>query len=168
MQKYELLLVLPGTLDEKEADKKSQELLGLIKEYGTEVELQTLGKNRLAYPVKLIRYGYFYTIIFQAEAEKVVALQAKFTLMRDLLRFMISHYNMTLSEIQKAAYSENPVVRENVPAAMEKMMVEAEQPKAAAAPVATPARKEEPKASMEDIKKKLDQIIDETDIIPGV
>jgi small subunit ribosomal protein S6 len=167
MHKYELLLVLPGTLDEREAEQKLQEVLAVVKEYAKNVEPNTLGKNRLAYPVKQIRYGYFYTVVFEAETKDITELQAKFTLRRDLLRFMISHYNVSLSETQKAAYSEKeggPAVQAMTAAAAIEQQMEAEEKKATA-----PApRKEEPKASMEDIKKKLDKIIDDTDIIPGV
>ncbi len=177
MQKYELLLILPGTLDEREAQQKLEEVLVVVKDHAKQVEPNTLGKNRLAYPVKQIRYGYFYTIVFETEAEKVTALHAKLNLRRDLLRFMISHYNISLSESQKVAYSDTAPMQPQAmtaAAAIEQQM-EAEEKKpeekktptahVAAAPV---ARKEEPKASMEDIKKKLDKIIDETDIIPGV
>jgi small subunit ribosomal protein S6 len=177
MNKYELLLILPGTLDEKEAEQKSQEIVDVVKQFSTSTSLTVLGKNRLAYPVKQIRYGYFYTIVFEAEAEKITALHAKLNLRRDLLRFMISHYNVSLSEAQKAAYSDTAPMQPQAmtaAAAIEQQMEaeekKPEEKKVSAAPVAaTPAaRKEEPKASMEDIKKKLDKIIDETDIIPGV
>lgn len=181
MHKYELLLTLPGTLDEREAQQKLDEVLTVVKEHAKNVEPSTLGKNRLAYPVKQIRYGYFYTIVFEAESEKVTALHAKLNLRRDLLRFMISHFNISLSDTQKAAYSETSPMQTQAmtaAAAIEQQMEADEKEKkpvafAAATPVAAPVmaapvRKEEPKASMEDIKKKLDKIIDETDIIPGV
>lgn len=179
MHKYELLVILPGTLDEREAEQKLNDVVTVVKEFSKHVEPSTLGKNRLAYPVKQIRYGYFYTIIFEAETKQVTALQAKLSLRRDLLRFMVSHFNVSLSDAQKAAYSEAslgaPIHALTAAAAIEQQM-EADEKKidekksapvvVAAAPVAP--RKEEPVASMEDIKKKLDKIIDETDIIPGV
>jgi ribosomal protein S6 len=77
MHKYELLLILPGTLDEREAEQKLNDVVTVVKEFSKHVEPSTLGKNRLAYPVKQIRYGYFYTIIFEAETKQVTALQAK-------------------------------------------------------------------------------------------
>lgn len=180
MQKYELLLILPGTLDEREAQQKLEEVLTVVKDHAKTVEPSTLGKNRLAYPVKQIRYGYFYTLVFEADTDKVTALQAKLNLRRDLLRFMISHYNMSLTDAQKAAYSETspmPAHALTAAAAIEQQMEADEKEKkpmmSAPTPAATPSsppvlRKEEPKASMEDIKKKLDKIIDETDIIPGI
>lgn len=169
MQKYELLLILPGTLDEREAQQKLDEVVMVVKEFTKQAEVNMLGKNRLAYPVKQIRYGYFSTIVFEAESEQVTALRAKLNLRRDLLRFMISHYNMSLTEAQKAAYSDTmPVAAPaNAAAAIEQQM-EAEEKKTAMPPVAPARKTEEPKASMEEIKKKLDKIIDETDIIPGV
>lgn len=105
MSKYELLLVLPGTLDDAEAKAKSEEVLELVRSHGSEAELQILGKNRLAYPIKHIRYGYFYTLVFSAEPTEVKKLEAKLSLSRELLRTMISHFNTTLTATQRIVFS---------------------------------------------------------------
>ncbi len=94
MKKYELLLVLPGTLDEMEAKTRSNEVIDLVKEFSQDVEIDEMGKNRLAYPIKHIRYGYFYTIVFSAETDGLKKLQDKLALQRDLLRSIISIFNI--------------------------------------------------------------------------
>jgi ribosomal protein S6 len=102
MNKYELLLVLPGTLDEGEAAAKTEEVLSVIREFGQEAELRALGKNRLAYPIKQVRYGYFYTTVFSADTENIKKIEEKLRLVRGLLRAIIGKYN-------QAVYSEeNP------------------------------------------------------------
>ncbi len=177
MNKYELLLILPGTLDEKEAEKKSQEIVEVVKQFGQEAVLTVLGKNRLAYPVKQIRYGYFYTVAFEAEKEKVRPLQEKLNLMREVLRAMITHFSVELSAAQKTAYSSEAngavAMMEKTAAMEEPEPVRAEKPamKAPVAPVAevaAPAPKEEKKLDMAEITKKLDDILSGDNIIPGV
>lgn len=105
MSKYELLLVLPGTLDDAEAKAKSEAVQELIRAHGSDVELHILGKNRLAYPIKHIRYGYFYTVVFSAEPVEVKKLEAKLSLSRELLRTIISHFNTTLTATQRIVFS---------------------------------------------------------------
>jgi ribosomal protein S6 len=152
MKKYELMLVLPGTLDEKEAETRSNEILGMVKENDPEAEIRPMGKMRLAYPIKQIRYGYFYTIIFSVEPSIAPVLQDKLRLTRDLLRAMVTEYNPKYTPTQKLTYSTNSAG----------VTVMNEGPKE------TEAQKEpEAKVTMQDINKKLDEILS-GDIIPGV
>ncbi len=105
MLKYELLIVLPGTLDDKQVAEKAEEIVKLVGELGSDVTLHAIGKNRLAYPVKQIRYGYYYTITFQAEPRSLAALEGKLSIHREVLRFLISHFNTNLTSQQKVAYT---------------------------------------------------------------
>jgi small subunit ribosomal protein S6 len=177
MQKYELLLILPGTLDEKQAETRSQEIVTMVKEHGDKPMITVIGKNRLAYPIKQIRYGYFYTITFEAEAKPLKALETKLSLLRDVLRAIITHFNIELSATQRIAYTtENltsaPMVDKTATAPMEREGVFAPTPApvqkvAEPMPVAKKATKTDPLA-MEEITKKLDEILSGDNIIPGV
>lgn len=109
MKKYELLVTLPGTLDEKEADEHIEQILAMVKANGQEAELNNLGKIRLSYPIKQIRYGYFYTIVFSAEAEGTRAIEEKLRLRTDVLRSMITYFNTNLTAAKKIVYSTNEV-----------------------------------------------------------
>lgn len=109
MKKYELLLTLPGTFDEKEAEQHVQEILGIIKAGAQDVEINNLGKIRLAYPIKQIRYGYFYTVVFNAESEVVKNIEEKLSLRTDVLRSMVSYYKTSLTATKKIMYSTNEV-----------------------------------------------------------
>lgn len=109
MQKYELLITLPGTLDEKEAGEHVGEILDMVRADSQEAELKNLGKIRLSYPIKQIRYGYFYTVVFQAEPGSVKALQEKLRLRTDILRSMISYFNTNVTAAKKIVYSTNEV-----------------------------------------------------------
>ncbi len=164
MKKYELLFVLPGTLDEAEAAARSKQIFSMVEENGSEVQPHTLGKNRLAYPVKQIRYGYFYTAVFNADPEKVNALQKKLNIQIDLLRTMISFFNADVTANQKISMTTADVapgrLQENSTPVVVQRAAEEVVPAVA---VTTP----EPKIDMKEIDKKLDEILDNS-IVAGV
>ncbi len=154
MSKYELLLILPGTLDEKEVAVKADETVAIVKELSSDVELHTMGKNRLAFPINQIRYGYFYTVTFSAGAKEVKQLEEKLRHNREVLRYMISHFNTNLTAQQKIAYTTDGtgITR----------MIEREGAPVAATAAAAPGLVAEPKAEkldIEAINKRLDDII---------
>ena len=189
MSKYELLLVLPGTLDEKEAEAKTKEVVDIINEFGQDADMLVLGKNRLAYPIQQVRYGYFFTVIFSAETESVKKIEEKLKLSRGLLRAMITHFNKATVGAQKFTYfNEMPpqeeVVRNEVEEAVvapveEKAEVPAEEQTekidepvkedvVVEAPVVVeelPKAKAKPKTlDLKEIDKKLDEILAEDNI----
>ncbi|OGH68854.1 MAG: 30S ribosomal protein S6 [Candidatus Magasanikbacteria bacterium RIFCSPHIGHO2_01_FULL_47_8] len=159
MKKYELLLALPGTLDDKEVAARSEEILKLVKEYGEETDMTTMGKNRLAYPIRQIRYGYFYTIVFTATTEKLKILQDKLALMRDVLRAMITHFSTQLTASQKIAYSTDSTgittMMEKEGALEEKVRVVPVEDKSDKGMAPRPAEK----LDLEEINKKLDDLM---------
>lgn len=174
MRKYELMLVLPGTLDDKQVEKRSGEILDLVKESAADAELHLMGKNRLAYPIKQIRYGYFYTVVFTGEPRSVKALEDKLGLTRDILRTLITHFNTHLTASQKIAYTTDSATGittmterdESARAAenrerMRSLLGEEE----AKEGVSQVARKID-KVDIEEIEKKLDELMS-GDIIPN-
>lgn len=177
--KYELLLVLPGTLDDKEVEVQLGEIINLVKEFGTGVVSNAMGKNRLAYPIKQIRYGYFYTILFEAEKQKVRALQAKLSITRNILRGMITHFSAELTASQKTAYIASatpgtmPVPapaapeRKSVAAKVEELVAVEEKVEEKPAKVTSKAARKIDALDMDAISKKLDDLMD-GDVIPGV
>jgi len=152
MKKYELLLVLPGTLDDKEVADHSQEVLELVKTGAQDVEINNLGKMRLSYPIKQIRYGYYYTIVFNAEPKDVKILEEKLRLRTDVLRGMITYFNTNITAAKKIAYSTNELGVTT--------MVEKE-------PVDEPTREEKKEVDLKDIDQKLNEILD-NGLMPGV
>lgn len=89
MKYYEMLCVLPGTLSEDEAKtivNKVQETLD--KQGATEIKIYEIGKSRLAYPIKNIRYGYFRLAYFQAEPAVAKELETKLKLISGILRIV--------------------------------------------------------------------------------
>lgn len=160
MKKYELLLVLPGTLDEKEAGKQVEEIKESIGALSQDLELNNLGKARLAYPIKQIRYGYYYTLVFNAEPEAAKAMADKLRLRTDVLRSMITYFNTNVTAAKKIAYLTNEVGVTTMTERGER----AEPVRVEKQPVATPAAK----VDLEAISEKLNEILENENIIPGV
>ncbi len=179
MRKYELLFVLPGTFDDKEVEVKATEVADVIKNHGTDVETHFLGKNRLAYPIKQIRYGYFYTAVFNAEPTSIKVLEDKLRLMRDVLRGIVTHFNTNLTTTQKIVYAtddagvttmhERPEARPLVMEKVEALVAPAPVIEEEQAPAVTTSAAERKIAEldMDSISKKLDDIM-KGDVMPGV
>lgn len=169
MKKYELLLVLPGTLDDKESEAKATEVLNLVKEHATEAELVTIGKNRLAYPIKQIRYGYFYTIIFTADSVGLKTLHTKLGLMRDLLRAVITLFKLKYAPSTTPAYSygKEDSSNEDRPVVYQKKEV-VSVAEAAEDAVVAPVTPRKVPLDLKDIDKKLDEILDEKNLVAGI
>ncbi len=89
-----MLCVLPGTLTETEVKELLQNVEDTLKKYGgTIAKTHDMGKNRLAYPMQHIRYGYFQLFYFSAEPEALAEIERRIRLIGKLLRIIIRGYN---------------------------------------------------------------------------
>ena len=192
---YELFCILPGTLTEEESNAKIQSILDIMKENGAEdVKTKEGGKSRLAYPMKHIRYGYFYTILFTTDTTQIATIKEKLRLVTDVLRSIIhvyneEEYNKKEAKIQKMKqrserFSQKKVEKQEAPKEERKPVKKEGVKPAAEAPTETKAdvkeeakeesapqeevvpKVEEKKQDIEDINKKLDEILEKdlTDI----
>ncbi len=175
MQKYELLLVLPGTFDEKESENEANKILAVVNEVGEGATISELGKNRLAYPIKQIRYGYFYTIVFETETEKLKDLKNKLNLDKNILRSFITKYNEKMSQAQKISYfqTEAKEDREEVEKTEEKTESRTERSSNVAEEEVKPRVEQGPSIGekpldMKDIDKKLDEILADDNLMTKV
>jgi len=113
MQTYELFFILPGTLDEAEVKPAVEAVVSMVAEAGgAGATVQSLGKSRLAYPMRHIRYGYFQTCRFQAEPAAVPAFQAKLVVMGNLLRVVVRQVNAATMTIDKVSIVSDVFSRE--------------------------------------------------------
>ncbi len=178
MNHYELLLILPGTLAENEVSPEVEKVKAVIIENGgANLEMGEKEKRRLAYPIKHIRYGYFQLFYFEAETAAIKVLENKLRLLPDLLRTLIRKYHPQSTAEKKINFGvlatgeegrRDEVAVNFVPARAVATVVEAvlaqteEKQKLAAAPVkkATAKKLEKKKVDLDDIDKKLDEILE--------
>lgn len=96
MKQYELLIVLPGTMEEAMVQTMMTNVKSIVTKHGAEnIVMHDRGKSRLAYPIRHIRYGYFHIIRFNAEGEATQLMQKEFALDREILRALITSYDPT-------------------------------------------------------------------------
>ncbi len=65
MAKYEIMLIVSGSLEEKAADKVADEILSSLKK--TKVETTKYGNKQLAYVIKKDTHGYYYQYNFETD-----------------------------------------------------------------------------------------------------
>lgn len=166
MKKYELLMTLPGTLDDTGVAEGVQAVVEVIKGYGQEPEVNKLGKIRLAYPVKQIRYGYFYSLVFEADAPNVSVINDKLRLNQNLLRAIISIYDPKIKDRQRLFIASQPTIRTEI---KEKMsLADVMEDKKDEAKVKQATMADGSSIDLKDIDKRLDEILDSTNIVSDI
>lgn len=159
MKHYELYVVLPGTLTEDEVTPLSSTVEATLAEQGaTNVMVEDLGKNRLAYPMKQIRYGYTRVMYFDAEPSAIPVINQKLRLMPELLRAMI--HLCDKEGLQDAKTKVAKIKAEN----KDRKGKSADQKAPSKAEKSAPKKEAEeaPAVSDKDIDEKLDKILDDT------
>lgn len=178
MNHYELLLILPGTLAENEVSPEAEKVKAVVIENGgVNLEIGEKEKRRLAYPINHIRYGYFQLFYFEAETAAIKAMENKLRMLPDLLRALIKKYHPKSTAEKKINFGalgtgeegrRDEIAVNFVPARAVEAVVDAipaqyeEKQKLEAAPVkkATAKKIEKKKIDLDDIDKKLDEILD--------
>ncbi len=169
MNEYELLYIVPAQFTDDEVPGVQKNIVGFIEKYGGKlVSEMNLGKIRLAYPIKKVAHGTYVLAYFDAEPSAIKGLDRELTLHDEVLRhtilkrapgalertFEISSYVAPLSDEARAQKRDvKPMTKRpdgtSAPAAIEEIET---------APSATST--EEASMSMEDLDKKIDEILD--------
>jgi len=191
MQKhYELTYIVSIKYLESELQQVMDQVSGLLKEFGGVVTSeQVLGKQRLAFPIKFTHQGTYVVLEFDMEAENIKKLDDLLKLKAELLRhLLITKRVRTEEEIKREKElqeklrqekenelnemeqkSKDRVKKDGVRKTAKRAPVKAapveakpEAPVAEKTEAAKPeAKKKAEKVSMEDIDKKIDEILTE-------
>lgn len=164
MQKYELLFIVPTQFADTEIDGLREKVAKTIEQTGAKVTRnESLGKIKLAYPIKHQRHGTYVLVHFESEPSAIAGLDRTLRLSDEVLRhiivdlapgsekktYQIASYVAPLSEeardTRRGPSPDGVVPRKAAPA-----MAEA----------AAPVKAEEVNMSMEELDKKLDEILD--------
>jgi len=168
-----MLCIFPGTVAETEVSAQAEAVKETVAAAGaTEISLHDMGKSRLAYPIKHIRYGYFFIIRFELEPEHMAALSQKLRLNGELLRHVLQVIDPktakeipasqeTVNEIIRGAHKvkkDRPEVKKEAPKAAEKKETEEKEEK-------TEEKSDEAEKNsvpLEKIDEKLDEILEKS------
>lgn len=87
---YELLYIIPATFTDDEIGGVESNMKSLLEKYGAaSIETKRLGKFRLAYPIKKVRYGHYILINFTAEPAGIIKLDEALRINKEVLRHLI-------------------------------------------------------------------------------
>lgn len=186
LMKYELLYIVPSSFSDTEIEGVQKEVAALVaQEGGTVIRDESLGKIKLAYPIKKVRHGTYIMVQFEAETTILNPLEAKLRLEDKIIRhlvtampagaenkvFEIASYVAPLSaegkRQDKPVRQAKPAPAVTAPISSEPATEEkaGQEAKPELAPPA-PSKPEEttPKMSVEELDKKLDEILESDDL----
>lgn len=169
---YEIICILSGDLTETDAAAQIAELQDKLRTLGVTIdEVVPLSKQRLAYPIRHSKFGYFYAFYCSVGAAEIQKVQWELDRHMGLLRTFVRRFDPVTN---KKACVEDFAVKMAAPATVVALPREA----AAAAPFSfeevrttptTPLVQQEVVAksvSAEEIDKKLDELL-ESDLVPS-
>ncbi len=173
IQHYELMYVVPGSIEPEQVPTVKQAVADLIKAAGATVTSELdMERRRLAYKIGQQAYGYYHVVQFDIDASAVQELDKKLRLDNQLLRYLLSKSkNMSADELKTMIAGEK--YKKQTPqaaAAADKTVTtslsEAELAfaKSASSKHVEEATEEDKKVSIEELDKKLDAILEDTDI----
>ncbi|MEK7580445.1 MAG: 30S ribosomal protein S6 [Patescibacteria group bacterium] len=88
---YELLYIIPTPYTETDLPAIQKGVVTAIENLGGRViKEENLGSKKLAYPIKLVRRGFYIFVVFEIAKDKLAELNKLFILMPEVLRFQIT------------------------------------------------------------------------------
>jgi small subunit ribosomal protein S6 len=85
---YETLFAVNATLPEEECKALVEKFVNLIKDNGSDVEVNEWGKRRFAYPINYINEGYYVLVTYKSNADFPQELERQFGITEGVLRYM--------------------------------------------------------------------------------
>ncbi|MCX6743975.1 MAG: 30S ribosomal protein S6 [Candidatus Parcubacteria bacterium] len=158
---YEILYILPISLTPEETTPIVEKVAGLIKENGGEITKdENLGKQKFAYPIKSLTHGYYFSFEFDLPKAHLIKLTRALTLSKEVVRFLIIKKKIkTETEIKEEKDLQEKLAKRKEKE-IEKLKAEKEEVKE------KPSKeKGKEKISLEDLDKKLDEILGTDEII---
>ncbi len=90
MNKYELLVVLNGMLEDDERSAAMERVTGYITRFGGNVtNVDDWGKKRLAYEIQKMSEAYYVIVSFEAPLDAPAQIESNIRIMEQVIRFLI-------------------------------------------------------------------------------
>jgi small subunit ribosomal protein S6 len=103
---YETLFAVSGNLAEDDCKALVEKFVNLVKDNGTDVDVNEWGKRRFAYPINYVTEGYYVLVTYKSNADFPQELERQFGITEGVLRYM------TTIKCEKAAKAAAPVAAE--------------------------------------------------------
>ncbi len=85
---YETLFAVSANLPEEEIKALVEKFVNLVKDNGSDVDVNEWGKRRFAYPINYVTEGYYVLVSFKSNADFPVELERQFGITEGILRYM--------------------------------------------------------------------------------
>ena len=90
MQKYELVVVLNGSLEDDERSAAMERVSGYITRFGGNItNVGDWGKKKLAYEIQKMSEAYYTVVTFEAPLEAPAQIEENIRIMEQVVRFLI-------------------------------------------------------------------------------
>lgn len=89
MNKYESVIIVAPTINEKQQKEIENKYTKLIKENGKLKDFQNLGKKKLAYEIKKNKEGIYMQIYFESEASFIAELERQYRIDDNIMKFIV-------------------------------------------------------------------------------
>lgn len=89
MNKYESVIIVAPTVNEKQQKEIENKYTKLIKENGKLKDFQNLGKKKLAYEIKKNKEGIYMQIYFESEASFITELERQYRIDDNIMKFIV-------------------------------------------------------------------------------
>lgn len=173
MKKYELLYIVPGQYTDAEVESIRKKVVGLVEKINGQITRhENLGKIKLAYPVNKVRHGTYILVHFDLDNHDFSVLDRELRLDAEILRhqIIIAPKGAADRQYEISAYVPplSDEAKREMPTSMPTRPMAAPAPSSAvpAAPAPTlapppPAVKEESNLTVEELDKKLDELLED-------
>lgn len=151
LQHYELMLIISGAITEdKHPEVLSQIRQNLEKNGAAKIQTVTLGRKKFAYAIKNLKHGFYFTCEFEIKPAAIKTVEEDLRLNNSILRFLtIKKKVKTAADVER----ESKLKEGKIKAQLKKDVKEADDEKK--------ALRDAGKVSLEDLDKKLDEILAE-------
>ena len=110
---YETLFAVNGNLVEDDCKALVEKFVNLVKENGTDVDVNEWGKRRFAYPINYVTEGYYVLVSYKSNADFPQELERQFGITEGILRYM------TTTKCEKSAPKADSAASESAEAVAE-------------------------------------------------
>lgn len=158
---YELLYILSANFTAEEILPIIEKISNIIKTQGGKITLESdLGKQKLAYPIKLASHGYYQLFEFDLPTQALAELNHQIKLMPEVVRYLLVIKKIKSAQDISEEKELHAKLAKKKEEAIEKIKSDKEETKEK--PVKEKAKQ---KMSLEDLDKKLEEILDTDDIV---
>ncbi len=166
VQHYELMVLFPGTMNETAVAEAKQQVIATVTEKGTITVQCDIPRRKLGYPINHQAFGFYTIMQFDLDTAELAKVNATLKLDTNVLRYLLIKADpQTVDQLQAGLQVTAPVepVAAAVPEQPE-LVLHTPVPAVVTESAVQPVEKTAGPVSMEELNKKLDAILEDSDI----